>query len=201
LTHPNTIAPASGRTPAGFTLVEVVISVALGAVVLLALTASTGLLGAQVTSVSSDLNHGLEQALTTLTSDIRTAYFLEDDALKVARPSGVSGGLQGAVDGLDFSVGTLQRLRSDTSRVSHGSFWSSALSGVPLTPSVPILDPDTDPHFDLPAIAGVWAKGDELAIGFTLAGQAPDTSWPQAVDDPWYGRIQGEYPTLELQGN
>jgi len=158
------------RTTAGFSLIEMLIATSIGAGLMVSLAAMAHLFTAQVTEAGSgDLK--MEQAVATLSQQVRTAwavagpaadqlqlhdpfgnvteYFVEDDALKVLRPSGAEGTLLSGVQSVNFALRTTSRLRESTPQTAVQTFWSSPANAG--APSMLTL-----------------TNGQSIAVGFTM---------------------------------
>jgi prepilin-type N-terminal cleavage/methylation domain-containing protein len=158
------------RTRRGFTMVELLIAASIGASLLLGLAAVAHLFSAQLTEVRDETDLALDEALVTLTRDVRhawaveeeaggltivdpygseTDYYLQDGALVVDRPTGATGPLLAGVEAFDLSLTTTPRYREKAPWQGVHTCWSSPASTAP---------------------AG-WIQlmgGDAVAIGFTL---------------------------------
>jgi prepilin-type N-terminal cleavage/methylation domain-containing protein len=160
------------RRPAGFTLVELLIAAALGALLLLATAAGTGLFGAQLGQLEQDADDELHRALAGITDDVRyawwaqvpssrqliladpdgdeTIYEFSGDQLLVTRPGGEHGVLLDGLLSASFSAESVTRYREDDPQQRNGAFWSET-APVAGTPQATVLD-----------------AGQRLALGFTI---------------------------------
>jgi len=188
--------PALRGRNAGFSLTELLIATALAASLMIALTAGAQLMGEQVEDVRDVADTDFETSVNHVIEEVRrgwvverpsadrldlrdasggqTSYYVENDELKVARPSGEVGTLLGDVASVNFDVGTVQRLREAPTVSETGSWWSRVPSG----PTLPYLfgsagggspgDPeDTSP--------GLVTNDQAVAIGFRVSSGAPSS--------------------------
>jgi len=183
----------------GFTLVELVISVSLGAVLLVALATSSGLFGSQLQTVSALVDRGLEESLATMQADVEqawvvdrvsdtrieihdalgnmTAYFLDGNDLNMTRPTGETGVILAGVDDLSFSVGTQTRYRDDEPLERDATVWERAIEDAEEL-ELPILGgpghtEENLPYYSSDSVPGLLRSGDSLALGFLLDPEAP----------------------------
>jgi prepilin-type N-terminal cleavage/methylation domain-containing protein len=189
-------------TSPGFTLVEMVLAMSLGAVLVISLAHASGLFGAQTKSVTSSTDLELEQALAEINRTVATSwlaeqvssdelrvfdalggattFFRDGSDLKVTRPSGVTGVLLTEVHKLEFGSLSGERLREDTALGSYGLFQDVQPLGSasPLAIKVlgdPPIDDTSSPYYDPAPVPGVLESNDELSIGFTVGVQAPES--------------------------
>ncbi len=165
------------RRPAGFTLVELLVAAALGALLLVATAAGTGVFGAQLGQLEQDANDELHAALAGITDDVRyawwaqvpstrqlilcdpdgdeTVYQFSGDQLLVTRPDGEHGVLLSGLKSGSFSAESATRYREDDPLQRNGAFWSE---------SAPVAGT---------AQATVLDAGQRLALGFTVDSGDP----------------------------
>ncbi len=165
------------RPAAGFTLVELLLAAALGALLLVATATSTGLFGAQLENLEQDGDNELHRALATVTDDVRyawwaqvpsarqliladpdgdeTIYEFNNGQLLVTRPDGQQGVLLDDLKSASFTAETTTRYREDDPNQRHGTFWAEAAPGLG-TPQATVLD-----------------TGERLALGFTIDSGDP----------------------------
>jgi len=176
LRHPDSVRPR-GAASAGFTLIEMVISVSLVSMLMVAMVDSFQGFGKQLDVLrETEKELRVEEGLVQLTHDLRNAwtveqpdaetlvlsdaygrvtkYWVESDVLKVMRPNGAEGVLVGDIDTLSMSTKTVPRLRPDSSKQLSGSWWEQ--------PALPAPDQMLSVEQDLP-----------LALGFTVDADAP----------------------------
>lgn len=166
----------------GFTLMEIMISVTIGAVLVTALAAMAGMFGSQVNAVVADIDRTLEEGLSTVglavqeawvvekSADTRldvydavggvTSYWLDGTTLKITRPSGAEGVLMTGVEDVVFDVGTVARLRDADPIDSYGDVWARRLDEAEAL-SLDILGgagftEESVPYYDPQATPGCW---------------------------------------------
>jgi len=143
-----------GRNPAaGFTLVELLLATALGALLVLAAAATAGVFAETVAELERTSSSEADQALARVTADIRYAwwvdvrspeslrvadadgrvseYYLHEGSLKVRRPSGEVGVLARGISSLAFTAQTAQRLREGSPVVRRGTIASADATALP----------------------------------------------------------------------
>ncbi len=170
-------APAvQSRGLRGFSLVEMLVALSIGALIVVSLTHAMQVFSANVEAVRAEPDTDLEEAVTLVTDEVRrawyveqpsanqidifdpygnrTSYFKDGSQLKVRRPSGQVGVMLEDVQDVDFSVDTITRLRDDTPVDSYGTVWAT---------TVPPGDPE-------PLVV---PPGDCIAIGFMAPLDAP----------------------------
>ena len=195
--RPGTGTPAPAGRPRGFTLVELLLSVSLGAVLIIAVVHSTGLYSTQAGSVMAQSDRAVEEALAHVgeaveqawlvdhVSDTQidvydplgnaTTYWLDRSTLWIRRPSGDTAALLEGVDTLAFSVGTQTRLREDDPLEGDGVVWERDVGEVDDLegPRLPIVGGATyteefPPEYDEAGAPGLLRSGDSLAVGFKV---------------------------------
>ena len=160
----------------GFSLLELLLAVALGALLLTGLANSARVFDECVREVRDEDDHRLEESLVALTDAVRTAWLVErpsatrldvtdalgrktvfrqaGSTLTVTRPSGANGVVLSDVASVSFDVGTTRRYVEAPPRTRYESWWSTpAPAG---TPTMLTLH-----------------GGDALALGFDLGTAAP----------------------------
>lgn len=127
----------SAKRHAGFTLVELLLAAALGAMLLLAAASAAGRYSMAMAQLEADAGSSLEDALARVHRDVRyawsvdvparnrllvtgpdqlvTEYEVVGDSLIVTRPDGSSGALVSGLAALTFQADRVQRLRSGRS--------------------------------------------------------------------------------------
>jgi prepilin-type N-terminal cleavage/methylation domain-containing protein len=172
-------APSRCRSPGrrGFSLIELLIASAIGAALLVTLAATAQLLSEQVAEVDQETDAKLHGTLAMLSREVRhawsvdvpasdrlliqdpdgdvTEYFLENDALKVLRPSGAEGVLLSGLQSFDLDATFVPRLREDDPLDLVQTCWTAPAS----TGTASVL---------------TLAGGQSVAIGFTLPAAASD---------------------------
>lgn len=165
------------RAVRGFSLVELLVALALGALIVTALATMVPLMGEQAEEVRRDADRELETAVALIADDVRSAwaverpaadrlvvhdalgnqtvYELSGGALRVSRPSGDSGDLVSDVASLTFTVEETTRLRDDTPAAQYGTIASKTTGSS--TPALVLLQ-----------------AGDKVAMGFRVPTAAPD---------------------------
>lgn len=166
----------TGSLPAGFTLTELLLAASLGALLLIATAMSAGMFGQQLTEAEAKTHNGLHAALSTVTDDLRyawwadvpgprmlticdpsgnkTLYQFSTDRLVVTRPDGSTGTIIDNLKSASFSADTVTRFREAAPVSRAATFWSaSAPVGV--------------------VQAAVLDVGQSLALGFTPTSPAP----------------------------
>lgn len=170
--------PVSPRAHSGFTLLEMVISVSLVSMLMVAMVDSFQGFGKQLDVLrETEKELRVEEGLVQLTHDLRNAwtveqpdadslvvadaygrvtkYWVEGEALKVRRPNGAEGVLVGDIDTLSVSTKTVPRLRPDTPKQLAGPWWNQDALGA--------ADQMVTVEEDMP-----------VALGFTVDADAPD---------------------------
>jgi len=160
----------------GFTLVELLVAMALGALLLTGLANSARVFEECVEAVREQDDHTLEEGLVGITDAVRTAWLVErpsatrldvtdafgrktifrkaGSTLTVTRPSGATGVVLRGVASVAFDAVTTRRYVEAPPRVRYETWWSSpAPAGAPTTLTL--------------------RSGDQLALGFDLATAAP----------------------------
>ncbi|MBM3985961.1 MAG: hypothetical protein FJ296_09795 [Planctomycetes bacterium] len=165
------------RPLAGFPLVELLVAAALGALLLVATAAGTGLFGAQLGQLEQDADDELRAALAGITNEVRyawwaqvpsarqliladpdggeTVYEFSGDQLLVTRPGGEHGVLLDGLKSASFSAETSMRYREDAPLQRSGAFWAE---------SAPAAGA---------AQATVLDAGQRMALGFTIDSGDP----------------------------
>lgn len=204
------MGPASTRRPAGLSLIEMLISLTLVSVLMVALVDSMQGFGTQLEAVVAAeddvrVQAGLEamgrsvrhawladepSEDTLATTDVYggvTSYWRDGPALLVERPSGAQGVL---VDGLSaFAVDTtsMQRLRPDSDLVRSGTWWSEDVSVIDAMPLVVEEDMPLSLGFTLPAKAPddvqVVSGVDELVVAASLSSFSVPIQFVEPVED------------------
>ncbi|HZL98731.1 MAG TPA: prepilin-type N-terminal cleavage/methylation domain-containing protein [Planctomycetota bacterium] len=167
------IRPAS---PPGFSLIELLVAMALGALLLTGLANVARVFDESVREVRDEDDRGLEEALVGITDAVRTAWLVERPSasrlelvdalgrrtayekqgarLVVTRPSGATGVVLGNLATVAFDAGTTRRHAEAAPHVRYETLWS-----------VP-------PPVGTPTSVTVHG-GEELAVGFSLPTAAP----------------------------
>jgi prepilin-type N-terminal cleavage/methylation domain-containing protein len=180
------------RKKCGFTLVELLLALALGAVLVVAVARTAHDFAVQVEQVREDVDRSLDEALDLVTESVRnawfadvvsetrlelldvygnrTAFFLDGSDLRIRRPSGATGTLVGGVDDLSFTAETVRRYREDTTYSGTGTWWTAPTTTAPEVTLV--------------------KKGDAIGIAFSAQAAAP-LSVP-TVDDVEEHLLQAE---------
>jgi len=160
----------------GFTLLELLLAVALGALLLTGLANSARVFDECVREVRDEDDNRLEESLVAITDAVRTAWLVErpsatrldltdalgrktvfrksGSTLTVTRPSGASGVVIPDLASLSFDVATTRRYAEATPRTRYETWWTSpAPVGAPTMLTL---------H-----------GGDALALGLNLGTAAP----------------------------
>jgi len=195
--RPLATVPASSR---GFTLVEVLLSVSLGAVLVISLAHLTVMFGSQVDSVAQEFDTEVEESLGTISDAVRTGWLVEsassseltvsdalgelttyklsDGNLIIEQADGDVGVLLDDVKSVTFDVGTVQRLREGDPLESYGTYYDEAISGdgedvlIDIEGS-PYVKRAESPYFSNVEVPGLVLQDDALALGFTVSEVAP----------------------------
>lgn len=168
----------------GFTLVELLLAFAIGAILLTALAGSATMFSEHVEAVKASDGSQLEGALLLVTDAVRdgwlvdvpdgdtvmvtdafgatTTFQLQGDELRVTRPSGDSGTLAQGLADVSVSFDTTRRLREAAPVTVDGTFFSKAASAGPSMELVVTAD-------------------DALALAFDVSSVAPESV--KTVDD------------------
>ncbi len=193
------------RSAAGFSLVELLAVAAITSMVVAGLSQALGLFGREVEAVRAESDQGPEEAVALMTDMARYAWTVEqpddaqldvidalggrtsfavvDGALRLTRPSGVSGTLLTGVAGLSIQTESMHRLREDTPVDAYRTWWQ-----VPAAVS--------------PTTLGL-ESGLPLALGFTLSSVVPDQyDVVQGVDEKTvYAALETLVISLSYVGN
>jgi len=164
------------RRLAGFSLIELLTVAVIASMLVAGLSQALGLFGREVAEVRAESDQGPEEAVALMTDmarygwsvenpaesrlDVvdalggRTSFDVVDGALRVTRPTGVSGTLLSGVAGLSIDTDAMYRLRDDAPVDDYRTWWQ-----VPAAAS--------------PATIGL-ESGMPLALGFTLSSIVPE---------------------------
>jgi len=134
---------------AGFSLMELMLAAALGAVLVTATATMTGSFGDTVAHLDRESVDGYETTLARLSSDTRYAWWAEvtgrdtlriadtnnavteyhrvNDSLLVRRPDGSEGAVISGLSGVTFSASTSARLREGPTSTSNGRLYAVAV--------------------------------------------------------------------------
>lgn len=168
--------------PAGFTVLELLVGAAAGALILAALARSLAVFGQHVELVRGDSGTSPDDAVALMcdltrhawwvddpqpdrleltdASGALTVFALEGSALRVVRPSGAEGVLLSGVEGFSVSTETVARLRDAEPLHDERTWWAADVSGI---------DPDASPDL-LMAESGL-----PVALGFTMSSAVPES--------------------------
>ena len=164
------------RSHAGFSLLELLVVATISATIVAGLAQALGLFGSELAAVRAESDKGPEEAMALMTDMARcgwsveqpaphrleivdalgdrTSFAVEDGALQVTRPSGVSGVLLPGVAALTIETDTMRRLREDTPVDAYRTWWQG-------------------PEASSPTTMGL-ESGLPVALGFTLSSVVPD---------------------------
>ena len=173
--------PPSGtrrpRASDGFTIIELMLSVSLTSMLMIALIQAFQSFGGQLETLRDrQVDLALEERLVQVTNDLRNAwtveeiapdhlqlsdpygnlteYYLSGEDLMVKRPSGATGILVSGIASLGVTPETIQRLRADANTTSYETWFAEAPAGGSLALTL---------EQEIP-----------LALGFTLSSNAPE---------------------------
>ena len=195
----------------GFTLMELLVSVTLGAVLVISLAHLTTLFGSQFDRVTEDMDTEVEESLGAVSHAVRlgwlvekvsdtelqvsdalgdlTTYKLVDGSLIAEKENGDVGVLMDGVASLAFDVGTVQRLREDDPLDTYGTYYEQNISGTP-DPVIIAVEGEAyvkkanSPYFNDDDVPGVYMRNDAVALAFTISDVAPpDLSQVEGTDE------------------
>lgn len=196
---------------AGFTLVELLIVAGISAVLMTGLAAGMSLFGKEIQAVKAEQDSGPEEAMSLMTDMARygwtvsepsegrldvvdalggmTSFELVDGALRVTRPSGVSGNLLSGVASFAIETDTMHRLRDD-SPVDDDRTWfqvnGSSASPLALESGLPVglgfmlasAVPDSYDVVDGVPETTEFASLDKLVLSLAYVGSVPSDPNP-----------------------
>ncbi len=167
--------------PAGFTVVEILLAVSLGALLLMATAGSAGMFGTQLSALEEETDVEVQSALASVADDTRyawtatvpnsrklvltdpqgdqTTFAFNGSALEVTRPDGTQGELLDDLKSATFNAETTTRFREAPPVTRTTAFWTATAPAG--TVQATVVD-----------------VGDELALGFTPASPAPTGGSP-----------------------
>ncbi len=179
-------APAGHRAAAaGFTLIELIISTTIGAMLLVAVAEVAQLFGKEVEVVRDEGDWRLQEAVVRITDEAKRGWIVQEPSadvlaltdvfgnsttyehdatkkeLKVTRSSGVEGVVLTDIESFNVETRTSMRLREATSLDSYGTWFEQTAISTPIE-------------------TVTLEEGLSLAMGFTLSSKAPD--WVHTVD-------------------
>ncbi len=177
----------SRRGVGAFTLPEILLAATMGALLLIATAGSVGMFGKQLTYIKAKTDTSLESTLTTLSDDIRYAWWADasnprqlvladpsgsqttygqvNTTLTVKRPDGASGVVLDDVKSVTFTPQTVTRYREATPVTRNGQFWGATAPGGAVVQ------------------AKVVEPGDALALGFTPGSPSPTAGTTPGVQE------------------
>jgi prepilin-type N-terminal cleavage/methylation domain-containing protein len=130
------------RRTAGFSLIELMLALSLGAVLLTTVASMTGSMGATMAQLQSESTDSYDKAMARMARDVRyawwvdvptrtqlriadsqnrvTEYYRVGNSMLVRLPSGEEGAVITGLDGVTFVADTMQRLRNSAIRPVSG---------------------------------------------------------------------------------
>jgi len=181
---------------AGFSLTELLVATALAASLLIALAAGSHLFAEQAEEARSTADTRFEETVHAIVADVRqgwvlerpsatrldltdpygalTSYYLSAGALKVDRPSGVTGELLAGVSSASFDIDTVQRLREAPPLAVTETWWVNQATGPGLSYLYGVTEEDPPPSpGEEEREPGLLTADQSVAIGFTVSTKAP----------------------------
>jgi hypothetical protein len=199
-------SPILYRKSAGFTLPEVLMAALLSALLMAGLAEGMSLFGRELQSVKASSDSGPDEAMSLMTDMSRygwtvsvpaagqlavvdalgkaTSFKVLGDALRITRPSGLSGDLVPGVASLSIDTDLTRRLRDHTPKDDYRTWWQvsgAATAPLALESGLPVglgfmLKSDVPDSYD--TVAGVhevtqFASLDKLVISLAYVGSTP----------------------------
>jgi len=198
--------PILRRKSAGFTLAELLMAATISALLMAGLAEGMSLMGRELQAVKAEGDSGPEEAMSLMTDMSRygwtvsmpaagqlavvdalgktTSFQVVNDALRITRPSGLTGDLVAGVSSLSADADLVRRLRDHAPKDDYRTWWEvNGASSAPLAleSGLPVglgfmLKSDVPDSYD--TVSGVhevtqFASLDKLVLSLAYVGTVP----------------------------